>query len=513
MTSNSLKNQRIAKNSIFLSLRMVLVLCLTFYTTRIVLQILGVEDYGVYNVVCGFVSMFAFLNTSMSNGIQRFFNFEYGRNGEEGANKVFCTAVIIQFILAVFVILLTESFGLWYIHNKMVIPDGRVFAAEWIFQFALISFLLVIMQAPFSAAVMAHERMDFYALISVLDSVLKIGVVFVLPFFNADQLIMYGLLMVGISLTNFILYYSYCKRNFKEIKLRRYFNRSQFLSMLGFSGWNLFGSFSGVMKEQGINLVINYFFGPVVNAARGVASQVNAGMQSFVSNITMPVRPQVVQSYACGDLNRTMNLTYSISKMSCCFLAMMAIPASLEIDFILYLWLGENIPEHTAVFTVIVLFSSMTTNLNSAISNVVHATGEMKHYQLWGSLVKMSSVPISFVLLKIYDVPEIALITVFLCGILAHTVSLFVVKSLIKISLIDYTKKVVMPIIGVIIITFITTTPLRFCMEEGVIRLMSVIAVSIITVCVSVYYIAFNDGEKQLARQFYKVAKDKILRK
>ena len=153
MTSNSLKNQRIAKNSIFLSLRMVLVLCLTFYTTRIVLQILGVEDYGVYNVVCGFVSMFAFLNTSMSNGIQRFFNFEYGRNGEEGANKVFCTAVIIQFILAVFVILLTESFGLWYIHNKMVIPDGRVFAAEWIFQFALISFLLVIMQAPFSAAV------------------------------------------------------------------------------------------------------------------------------------------------------------------------------------------------------------------------------------------------------------------------------------------------------------------------------------------------------------------------
>ena len=229
-------NKRIAKNSLFLSIRMVIVLVISLYTTRIVLKVLGVEDYGVYNVVCGFVSMFAFLNTSMSNGIQRFFNYEYGKNGEEGANRVYCTAVIIQAILALIIVILTESFGLWYLHNKMVIPDDRMFAAEWIFQLSILSFIFIIMQAPYTAAVMAHERMDFYAVINVFDAILKLGIVFLLPYVSIDVLIMYGILMTGISVVNFILYYIYCKKQFSEIKFRRTKGNSLFKSMLGFSG-------------------------------------------------------------------------------------------------------------------------------------------------------------------------------------------------------------------------------------------------------------------------------------
>lgn len=510
MSDNLSSNKRIARNSIFLSIRMVFVLGITLYTTRAILQILGVEDYGVYNVVCGFVSMFAFLNTSMANGIQRFYNYEFGKNGDAGANRVYCTALLIQSILAVVVVVLTESFGLWYLHHKMVIPEERMLAAEWIFQFSVLSFLFVIMQAPYTAAVMAHERMDFYAVVSVFDAVLKLAIVFAVPYLSGDRLVGYGLLLALISVLNFALYYWYCKKNFVEITFRRLHKWSLFRPMLGFSGWNMFGSFGGLMKEQGINLVLNFYFGPVVNASRGVALQVNAGLQSFVGNITMPVRPQVVQSYAKGDMHRAMSLTYSISKLSCCFLVMMAIPVSLEIHYILALWLGDNVPPHTSTLTVIVVFTSITSNLNSALSNIVHATGQMKNYQLWGSLINMSSVPIAFILLSRWNIPELALITVMLCGIVAHTISLFVVRNLVGLSIIDYTLRVVLPVLIVIVITLAVALPFHYLISTGFIRLVVVTFISIASICLSLFYVAFNGRERLLARQFLASAVQRI---
>ena len=483
---------------------MVIVLVITLITTREVLHVLGVDDYGVYNVVCGFVSMFAFLNTSMSNGIQRFFNYEYGKNGEDGANRVYCTAVLIQSLLGVIIIVLTESFGLWYLHYKMVIPGDRMFAAEWVFQFSILSFLFIIMQAPYSAAVMAHERMGFYAIVNVLDALLKLGIVFLLPYLRADQLIMYGFLMAGISVVNFSLYYFYCKKHFNEIKLHRLFDKKRFKSMLSFSGWNIFGTFSSVMREQGINLVINFFFGPVVNAARGVAAQVNGGLQSFVTNITMPVRPQVVQSYAQGNLGRTMRLTYSISKLSCCFLLMMAIPVSLEIDYILRIWLGDTIPQHANTFTVIVLFTSLINNLNSATSGVVHATGIMKNYQLLGSLMSISSVPISYFLLKAYPTPEIALIVVMICATLGHFICLFVVKGLVGMPIREYLKEVIWPILIVLLISFIITYPVHLLLESGLKRFCLVTVLGISSVSISLLFLALNESERTLLVQMIK---------
>ncbi len=484
-----------------MSIRMVIVLFISLYTTRVVLDVLGVEDYGVYNVVCGFVALFGFLNTSMSNGIQRFFNFELGKNGIDGAKKVFNSALIIQAVLALLILLLTETIGLWYLHNKMVIPQESFIAAQWLFQFSIVSFLFLIMQAPFGAAIMAHERMDFYAFVSVLDAVLKLGIVFVIPYLKGNSLIIYGLLLASISVLNFFLYFGYCRKNFDEIRIKLLWDKNMFRSMLGFSGWNLFGSFSSVMREQGINLVMNFFFGPIVNAARGVAAQVNGGLHSLVNNITVPVRPQVIQSYAQGNVDRTIRLTYSISKLSCCFLLMAAIPIVYEINFILGIWLGDNIPTHTAVFTIIVIFNSLISNLNAALSGVVHATGIMKNYQLYGSLIKMLSVPISIVVLKFGAKPEIALCTVLLCDALAHTVGLFIVKTIVNISLWKYTKEVVFPLLYLLFASLLITYPFYYFLNNSILRFVVVSFVGASSVALMTYFVVLDRGEKKLVTQ------------
>ena len=504
MSDNTLSNKKIAKNSVFLSIRLVIVLIVSLYTTRAVLKVLGVVDYGVYNVVCGFVSMFTFLNTSMSNGIQRFYNFELGRSEIDGANMVYCTSLVIQLLLAIVILILTESFGLWYLHNKMVIPLDRVIAAEWVFQFSILSFIFIIMQAPYIGAVMAHEKMNFFSLVSVIDAFLKLGIVFILPILTGDKLIIYGVLLSSISAISFFLYYVYCKKHFEEIHFRKLFDKSLFKSMLSFSGWNLFGSFSGVMQTQGIALVLNFYFGPILNAAKGIAAQIQGALQGFVNTISVPVRPQIVQSYAKGNLSRTMNLTISISKISCYFFLIMAIPISAEIDFVLHLWLGNSVPQHTAAFTVIVLISALTSNLNAATSNLIHATGEMKDYQLWGSLIKICSVPISFFIIKKYSIPEIALLVVTVCGIIAHITCLIAVNKVAGLSLKLYFKEVVLPLALVLAVSLCVVIPIRCLIEEGFLRFIIIVIANTISIILSLYYFAFNIKERSLFIQLFK---------
>ena len=492
---------------------MVVVLLISLYTTRVVLQVLGVIDYGVYNVVCGFVAMFAFLNTSMSNGIQRFFNYEYGKNGEEGANKVYCTSIFIQALLAIFVVVFVEAFGLWYLHSKMVIPDNRIYAAEWIFQLAILTFVIGIMQAPFTAAVTAHEKFDFYAVISVMDAILKLGMVYIIKYLPSDKLIIYGIITTIVALLNIIIYYVYCKKNFKEIYFNKNINKDLFKKMLSFSGWNLFGSFSGVMEGQGINLVLNFFYGPVVNAARGVANQINGGVQSFVSNITMPVRPQVTQSYAVGDTKRTLILTYGVSKMSCAIIFLLAVPAFFEIDYILSLWLGKSVPAYTASFTVLILLTSIVNNLNAAISNVVHATGIMRDYQLLGSIVRVCSVPIAYFLLTRYNIPELGLIAVLLTATLTHLVCLFIARRIVRFSMKEYFRTVVWPILIILIICIAFIYPIHHYMQEGLLRLIVVSVSSSLLIGVLFFYIAFNTTERRLALQLLKPIQSIFIRK
>ncbi|MCQ2232235.1 MAG: hypothetical protein MJZ30_10350 [Paludibacteraceae bacterium] len=501
MPDNSSANKRIAKNSVILTIQLIFVLLLTLYTTRVMLDILGVIDYGVYNVVCGFVTMFTFLNTSMSNGIQRFFNYELGQNGVRGAQKVFNTAVYVQIFFAGLIILFTETFGLWYLYEKMIIPDERITAAFWIFQSSILSFLFIILQSPFTAAVMAHEKMGFYSSISLIDAVLKLVVVLTLPLFGGDQLVVYGILFALISVFNFTIYFTYCRRNFDEISFRLDFDRSMFKSMLIFSGWNVFGSFANMMREQGINLVLNLFFGPLVNAARAVAAQVNGGLQSFVYNLTTAMRPQVVQSYAQGNIDRTMRLTFSISKLSCFCLYLISLPILVDIDFVLHIWLGSNVPAHTSSFIYIIVLTSFLNNLNSAVSGVVHASGRMKLYQLTGGGCILLVIPLAYFALKMGAEPEWALLVCFFTMIIAQIVALIVLKTIVDYSIIEYVKRVLKPFFSVVILSFWIPIVISNQMQEGFFRFVAVGVVSVITTSLLIFTIGLDTNEKGLIIQ------------
>lgn len=501
MNDNASGNKRIARNSIFLSIRMVFVLCINLYTTRAVLNALGVEDYGVYNVVCGCVSMFSFLSTAISNGIQRFFNFELAKNGIEGGKKVYNTALLIQFILAILFFAILETVGLWYLNNHVVVPLGRENAAFWNFQFAVLSFILIVIQSPFSAAIMAHEKMDYYAIISVSNAVLNLLVVLILDLFSFDKLVLYGSLILLVNITTFLMNIIYARLSFAEIRIERLFDRKLLREMIGFSGWNVFGSFSGIMMDQGMNLLLNSFFGPVVNAARGVTMQIRGGLQSFVQNITIPIRPQVIQSYAKGDVSRTINLTFSISKLSCLLLFALSLPILVEIDFVLDTWLKGNVPEHTSTFAFIVIAITFINNLNSAVSGVVHASGKMRNYQVSTSLVALLSLPVCYLVLRYGASPELAMCISFLFIALSQIVALLVLRTIVSFKLRYYLEQVILPVVKVAIVCIWMPVILHIYVQEGFLRFASIIVASEICVIPAAYYLALNNTEKTLIKE------------
>lgn len=502
MVADTDSNKRIAKNSFFMSMRMVLVLVITLYTSRIILESLGVEDYGIYNVVAGFVTMFGFLNTSLSNGIQRFYNFELGKTNIEGVNRVYNVSLLIQLILSIVVVVPAEILGTWYLHNKMVIPVDRLFAAECVFHLSIVAFIFNILQVPYSAAVMAHERMDFYALMSILNALMTLGCAFIIPLYAGDHLIFYGFFIALISFIFLLIYIIYARRNFKEIYLNFKFQRQLFKEILSFSGWNVFGTLGHMLKDQGVNLILNLFFGPVINAARAIAIQVNNGLQSFVSNITVPVRPQVIQSYSRGDISRSLKLTFSISKLSCYFLLFVALPIILEIEYVLKIWLGSSIPKYTSIFIVIIILNSFLNNLNSAVSGIVHASGKMKVYQLSGGVISILSVIFVYISMTFWDIPSIAFIVVLGCDVVRQIVALMVLKTIVKeFSLKDYFYNVVIPLILVVIVSSPLPVIAHLLMPVGLLRFCIVLITSTTSVIISIYIIGLNMSEKALVNK------------
>lgn len=497
VSSDTKSNIRIAKNSLYMTIRMLAVLCITFYSTRVILNSLGVVDYGVYNVVAGFVSLFSFLGTSMSNAIQRFYNYEFARNGIRGAQNVFNTSVIIQIFLAVVLISLLELTGPWYIQNKMVITESTQDNAQYLFQFSVLSFVCVILQSPFLAAVMAHERMGFYSIVSVIDAGLKLLIAFLLSYFTKQPLLIYGLFLFIEHLLILFLYIIYTVKIFEEIKFTFSFDKSLMKAMLSFSGWNVFGTFSGVMKDQGVNMIMNLFFGPVVNAAKGVASQINNGIQSFVSNIIIPARPHLVQSYSLGNIDRVMQLTYTVSKYSTFILYMIALPLISEIDYILKLWLGTNIPEYSATFVRIVIFIAFINNLNGSISGVVHASGKMKSYQILGAVVNILAVPIVYVSLRLGGTPYLAMILVGCVTFLNQIVCMIVLKSIVPYSIKDYLSSVICPFCLVVITTIWIPYVIMFCMNPSFGRLCTILFSCIVAISISAYFLGISSRERE----------------
>ena len=510
MSDNTASNKRIVKNTTFLYIRMILILVVSLYTSRVVLRTLGVVDFGVYNVVAGFVSMFAFMNITLANGIQRYYNYALGKQEQGGVKKVYITALTIQLLIAVILLVLLETVGLWYMNHKMVIPEDRFIAAQWVFQFSIASMIIVMMQIPYTAAIIAYERMNYYAIVGIVDVLLKLGIVFILPLLPVDKLQLYGLLMLFVSIVDFALYYGYSKKNVPELKLERFFDKELFNSMLGFSGWNIFGTFAFMMKEQGLNLLLNSFFGPIVNAARGIAAQIMSGMQGFSANILVAFRPQLIQSYAAEDYDRVKTIFFSESKLSYLMLLMLITPVVIELDFILNIWLGADmVPDYTKPFTVLILLNMLVSAFHQPLTHIIHATGKQKTFQLINAIVICSIIPVSWLFLKMGFNPNSVLVVSLVITAINVLVSVVITRRQFSFSIYKYFKAVTLPCLLATVIIPILPFAVSNFMNPGFLRLLIVLVAEAIVSAPIIYYVVLNINERVMIKSFV----NKIIRK
>lgn len=502
--NNSQNNVRIARNTLFLYVRMAFVLVVSLYTSRVVLNTLGVVDYGVNNVVGGFVSMFAFLNASLAGGTQRFYNFEIGKGTEGGESRVYSTALRIQILLAIIVVVLVESFGLWYLYNVLVVPPERFFAACIVYHSAVLSLVLVILGIPYSAAIMAHEKLDFYALVGILDVLLKLGIVLLLPHLPYDKLISFAILTLIIHVVSFVLNFVYAKTKFKGLVFQKQMDKKMFKEMLSFSGWNVFGTFAFMMRGQGLNMFLNYFFGPIINAARGIASQVSGAIHGFSTNILSSFRPQLVQSYAKGDYARTRRLMFSESKLCFLMLSVLSVPLLIELEFVLHLWLGDIFPDYTIPFTMWVFFDMLICSLNAPITQIAYATGALKPYQIAACIVNILLVLFAWAALAVGSGPTSVFIVTCVMSVVNQAVCVIVMSHHFDFGIKNYLKQVVLPCLLLIVLLPIVPWVISHYMNQSFLRLGLVCLSSVVIALLLSFVFLFDKDERTVLLKFIK---------
>jgi len=490
-------NKRILKNTFFLYVRMFIVMIVSLYTSRVVLNVLGVSDFGVFSVVGGFVSLFGFLNSTLSSSMSRYYNFEGGKRGEEGISEVYTTGVWIHALLSVFVLIVLETFGLWYINGVMVLPNDRIYAANVIFQFFVISMLIIIFEIPYTSAILSFEKMNLYALVSVVDALLKLSIAIALPYISKDKLIAYAALTMLITVADFIVYFVYAKKRFASIKLNKVIEKKIFKSFLSFSGWNLLGTFAFVLKGQGVNMILNVFFGTIINAARGVAFQINGAISSFSQNVYTSFRPQIVDAYSKNNFNRVLKMFYLSSKICYCLILIIIIPVICEIDYLLHIWLGNAVPEYANVFSILVLIDTLLCTLNTPVTQVTFSTGKIKGYQLCNTIVNLSLIPVCYLFLKMgLSSVSVFLITIF-CSVVNQIVCLICMRKVFYYSCKNYLLYVVFPLFLVTLLLPIIPLLVKTYFEATFYRLVLISVSDVIVAALLVWHIVMDKDERQ----------------
>lgn len=468
------------------------------YTSRIILKTLGVEDYGTYNVVGGIVGMFAIVSSSMSTSISRFITYELGKNNKPRLNKIFSTAINVQLFMGLIVVVLMEAIGVWFLNTQMNIPEGRMGAANWVFQLSIISFVLGLLMVPYNASIVAHEDMGVFAYMSLLDAVLKLLIVFSLYISPFDKLISYAVLLLVVSLLMRGIYAFYCKRHYEECTYHFVNDKALLKEMTSFAGWNFLGNGSWILNNQGVNILINIFFGVTLNAARGVATTVDGMVQNFVSNFMTALNPQITKSYAAGDLEYMHKLVYAGAKYSAFLMMFFIIPICLETDLILKLWL-DVVPEYAAVFVQWTLLSSMCVILGNTLIASVLATGEIRNYELVMGLMALSNFPLVWIVFKLGAHPVYAYIIYFSIYFLMIFVRLYMVKDLIKMSAWTYVREVFLRVLLVGVFSMIIPLVIVYVQEDSVVRLLEVCVVSVFCTIGSIMLLGMKPEEKEKA--------------
>ena len=497
MSDNTENNKRIAKNTLLLYARMLLMMLVSLFTSRVILQVLGIEDYGVYNVVGGIVSMFAFINGGMVAATQRYITFELGSGNKERLQRVFSTSLQIHAMISILIVILGETVGLWFLQEKLVIPEDRMIAAMWVYQCSIIVCVLNIMSIPYNADIVAHEKMSAFAMISVVEVVLKLLVVYLLMLFPFDKLIVYAILLLAVQFSIRLVYAAYCKRHFEESSYIHRWNSDLIKEMLGFAGWSFWGSLAVILYTQGINMMLNVFFGPIVNAARGIAIQVQSAVLQFVMNFQMALNPQITKSYAAGNLDQMHSLMFRSARFSFLLLFFIALPVLLETNFLLTLWL-KTVPDHTVIFAQIMLCISLvyTTANPCIIAN--QATGKVKVYQAVVGGILLAILPISYIVLKM-GAPAYSVFIVHFCvESVAQISRMFMLRKLINLPMWAYLKNIYATIICTVIVSIILPMFVHMQIEEGWLRFFAVGFTCVLSVSVTSLFIGITKHERML---------------
>lgn len=387
-------NKRIAKNTLYLYFRMLLIMGVTLYASRIVLNALGVEDFGIYNIVGGVVILFSFINNALSSATQRFLNFEIGRGDVLGTKRVFSMSLTIHIFVALFVVLLAETVGLWFLNTQMNIPAERMAAANLVYQFSILTVCISFVQIPYYASVVAYEKMSFFAYIAIIEVILKLLIVVLLIYVGFDKLRLYSILTFLVAVLVFACYKYYCNTRIDISKYKYFWDKTLFSKLLNFSGWMLFGAAAGVSATQGVNILLNIFYGVTVNAAMGISTQVNSAVNKFVSNFQTAFMPQITKLYAIGDFEHLRKLIGQSSRFSFLLLFALACPLMLNIDFVLKLWL-KTVPEYSSVFCILILTYSLIEAASKPVGLAIHATGKVKYYNIVMSIALLMNNPLA----------------------------------------------------------------------------------------------------------------------
>ena len=505
-------NKRIAKNTLLLYFRMLFMMAVSLFTSRVILNTLGVEDYGIYNVVGGVVAMFGFLNGSMSSATQRYITFALGKGDEKRLQTVFSTTLQIHTLIAAIIVILGETIGLWFLYNKMQIPADRMDAAFWVLQCSIISTVIMIVSVPYNADIIAHEKMSAFAYISVLEVVLKLAIVYMLVVFSVDKLILYAFLILAIQVLIRFCYSIYCNRHFKETKYIHVWDKALFKEMTGFAGWSIFGNLSAVIFTQGLNILLNVFFGPVVNAARAVAVQVQNAIQQFVGNFQMALNPQITKTYAQGKMEEMHKLMYRSARFSFYLLFFLSLPVLFETDFILTVWLN-TIPEHTVTFLRIMICTSLIYTCANPMIIANQATGKVKKYQAVCGTTLIMILPISWILLKLGFPAYSVFIVHFVMEGVCQLARMLMLRPLIGIGLRDYFYNIYLRVAIVVIAAVVCPGLVYVYMPEGLIRFLVVGMVSVLSVSLSAYLLGLSANERVFIKSKVVALKNRYFRK
>lgn len=498
MPDNFVSNKRIAKNTLYMYIRMFLTMLIGLYTSRVILKTLGVDDYGLYNVVGGIVTMFTFINGTMINATTRYITFYLGKGDDNMLNVVFNMASVIHLVIGITIVVLGETVGLWFLTNKMQIPEGRMIACHFLLQFSILTTFLSTVSVPYSSCVIAHEKMSTFAFISVLDVILRLLVVISLQWITADKLIVYGLLLACLSVFDLLLYFAYCKIHFAETKLKRLWDKSIFREMFSFAGWGVFGNFSYVFYTQGVNILLNVFCGPAVNAARAIAVQVEGVIKQFANNVQTAINPQIIKSYATDDIDRTYSLIFASAKYCFYLLFFLSLPLIIEADFVLGIWLGDY-PEHTVNFIRIILITALLDAFINPMFTANLASGKIRIYQIGVFSVSFVFMFITYVVISTTKISESVFVTYFVSCLIGTFVRLIVLKKQIGLQPLRFVKMVLLPVLRVVLISIVLPVVICCVMEGSLTRFLVTGVLCVICVSLAVYLVGLNQNEREFA--------------